>query len=110
MTKSSAWGTCAPLRGRLWRQGHGLSGFPSGISPSKSASVYRGFGRGQIHDCRRAPEASQIAVHQSVEKIPNPSVTNRKRDQVSKSECSLQPLTLGSVVNFTVFVRNGRKS
>src|SRR6266403_5624223 len=37
MTKSSAWGTCAPLRGRLWRQGHGLSGFPSGISPAKSA-------------------------------------------------------------------------
>src|SRR5467141_5233320 len=41
MTKSSAWGTCAPLRGRLWRQGHGLSGFPSGISPAKSASRQR---------------------------------------------------------------------
>src|SRR5467141_2673937 len=34
-------GTCAPLRGRLWRQGHGLSGFPSGISPAKSASRQR---------------------------------------------------------------------
>src|SRR6266481_4924624 len=34
-------GTCAPLRGRLWRQGHGLSGFPNGISPAKSASRQR---------------------------------------------------------------------
>jgi hypothetical protein len=24
MTKSSAWGICAPLRARLWRQEHGL--------------------------------------------------------------------------------------
>jgi len=30
------------------------------------------------------PEAIQIAVHQSVEKIPEPSVTNRKLYQVSK--------------------------
>src|SRR5229473_7635354 len=37
MTKSSAWGICAPLRARLWGQEHGFSGFPGGISPAKSA-------------------------------------------------------------------------
>jgi hypothetical protein len=36
MTKSSASEICAPLQARLWRQEHGLSGFPSGISPAKS--------------------------------------------------------------------------
>jgi hypothetical protein len=39
------------------------------------------------------PEAIQIAEHQSVEKISDHSVTDRKLDQVSKPECSLQPLT-----------------
>ena len=26
---------CAPLQARLWKQEHGSSGFPSGISPAK---------------------------------------------------------------------------
>ena len=39
------------------------------------------------------PEAIQIAEHQSFKKMSDSSVTNRKLDQVSKPECSLQPLT-----------------
>src|SRR6266436_5040786 len=51
------------------------AGFHGGISPLKSASVYRRFGavRSAI-----VPEAIQIAVHQSVEKMPEHSVTNRR--------------------------------
>ena len=48
----------------------------------KSASVYRRFGavRSAI-----VPEAIQIAVHQSVEKMPEHSVTNRRVEHFSRA-------------------------
>jgi hypothetical protein len=45
------------------------------IGTEKSASVYSRFGRVQP---AIVPEAIQIAVHQSVEKMPEHSVTNRR--------------------------------
>jgi len=50
MRKSSAWGIYAPLRARLWRQEHGLSGFPSGISPAESASRQRLLLAAKLHE------------------------------------------------------------
>jgi len=53
------------------------------VAPELSASVYRRFGRGPIHDCRRAPEAIQIAVHQSVEKTSEPFGSKPKTSRLS---------------------------
>jgi hypothetical protein len=41
------------------------------------------FGRGPIHDCRRVPEAIQIAVHQSVEKTSEPFGSKPKTSRLS---------------------------
>jgi hypothetical protein len=69
------------------------------ISTDKSASVYRRFGavRSAI-----VPEAIQIAVHQSVEKMPEHSVTNRRglsfRQTFSQKTLGFCTIRVGSLV------------
>src|SRR5258708_19425833 len=78
MTESSARGIYAPLMARLWRQEHGLSGFPSGISPAKSASRQQSTSwlqlRDHMRDCSLLSSSSPktpLTVRSSAQAIPH---------------------------------------